>query len=330
MTTSARIDDASLGPVLITGANGFIGTHATRFFSGIGNSVVALTRGQPAPAGRGITNRVIRDLDDRPGLASALSGVQTVIHVAARVHAKKEGVESPDSACHRINVEGTRLLLEESVKAGVRRFLFISSVKAVASESDTIVDEDTTPMPTDAYGASKLEAERLVRVTAVQEGLHAPILRLPLVYGTGMKSNMARLFQAVEQGIPLPLGDVRNRRSFVYVDNVMEGMRSVLTTPAAASETFFISDGIDLSTPDLVRSIAASFGRRARLFPVPVGLMRSAANLLSRIGPIHLTLDSVSALVGSLFVDTAKIKKMTGYTPAVSIDEGLARTARRE
>jgi nucleoside-diphosphate-sugar epimerase len=232
--------------------------------------------------------------------------------------------------CRRINVDGTHALLDESVRAGVKRFLFISSVKAVASESDTILDDDTTPMPTDAYGASKLEAERLVRVVAVREGLHAPIIRLPLVYGTGMKSNMARLFDAVQRGLPLPLGSVRNRRSLVYVGNAVEGMRAVLTTPAAAQETFFISDGMDLSTPDLVRSIAAAIRRRPRMFPLPVTMMRGAANLLSRIGPLHLTLDSVSALVGSLFVDTAKIKKMTGYTPPVSVDEGLARTARRE
>jgi nucleoside-diphosphate-sugar epimerase len=321
--------DESLGPILITGVNGFIGSHAARFFSKLGNSIVGLTRGQSAPATHGITTHVIRDLEDREGLRPGLDGIQTVIHLAARVHAKREGIEAPDSACRRINVDGTRALLEESVKAGVKRFLFISSVKAVASESDTILDEDTTPMPTDAYGASKLEAERLVRVTAVQEGLHAPILRLPLVYGTGMKSNMARLFHAVERGIPLPLGAVHNRRSLAYVGNVVEGMRAVLTAPEAANETFFISDGMDLSTPDLVRSIAASFGRSARMFPVPVPAMRGAANLLSRIGPLHLTLDSVSALVGSLFVDTAKIQKMTGYSPTVSVDEGLARTARR-
>jgi nucleoside-diphosphate-sugar epimerase len=322
-------NDASLGPIVITGASGFIGSHAARYFSQKGNSVIALTRGQGAPANAGIVTKIVRDLEDRDAMRNALSGAQTVIHLAARVHAKKEGIEAPDSACRRINVDGTRALLDESVKAGVKRFLLISSVKAVASESDTILDEDTTPMPTDAYGASKLEAEGLVRVTAVQEGLHAPILRLPLVYGTGMKSNMARLFHAVERGIPLPLGAVHNRRSLAYVENVVEGMRAVLTAAAAANETFFISDGMDLSTPDLVRSIAASFGRRARMFPVPVPAIRGAANLLSRIGPLHLTLDSVSALVGSLFVDTAKIQKMTGYSPTVSVDEGLARTARR-
>jgi UDP-glucose 4-epimerase len=185
-------------------------------------------------------------------------------------------------------------------------------------------------MPTDAYGASKLEAERLVRVSSVKQGLHAPIIRLPLVYGLGMKSNMARLFDVVRRGIPLPLASVHNRRSLVYVENAIEGMRAVLSTPAAAHETFFISDGSDLSTPDLVRKIAVACGRAPRMFPAPVTAMRGAAHLLSRIPPFHFTLDSLSALVGSLFVDISKIQKMTGYTPKISVDEGLARSARHQ
>jgi nucleoside-diphosphate-sugar epimerase len=319
-----------IGPILVTGASGFIGSHVVDSFAGEGESIVALSRRPLVKTNPGITTATIRDLEDRAALRSALRGVNTVIHLAGRVHAKKEGIEDPESECIRVNVGGTNALLDESIAAGVSRFLFISSVKAVASESDEILDDDTTPMPTDAYGASKLEAERLIRVAAVQQGLHAPIIRLPLVYGTGLKSNMARLFEAVKRGVPLPLASVHNRRSLVYIGNAIDGMRAVLTTPEAAHEAFFISDGSDVSTPDLVRKIAKAFGRPARMFPAPVGAMRGVAHLLSRIPPFHLTLDSLSALVGSLFVDISKIQKMTGYTPKISVDEGLARTARHQ
>lgn len=327
---TAPAEESQLGPILVTGANGFIGSNVVEFFARSGESVVALTR-RPMPSRNArITNATIRDLEDRPALRGALSGINTVIHLAGRVHAKKEGLKDPESECRRINVGGTSALLDESIAAGVSRFLFISSVKAVASESREILDDDTTPMPTDAYGASKLEAERLVRVASVQQGLHAPIIRLPLVYGPGMKSNMARLFEAVKLGIPLPLASVQNRRSLVYIDNAIEGMRAVLSTPEVAHEAFFISDGSDVSTPELVRKIAGAYGRNPRMFPAPVGTMRGVAHLLSRIPPFHLTLDSLSALVGSLFVDISKIQKMTGYTPKVSVDEGLARSTRHQ
>jgi nucleoside-diphosphate-sugar epimerase len=325
---TATPEPSRLGPILVTGASGFIGTHVVDFFARSGESVIALSRRTGEIHNPDVKRISIRDIDDRTALRTALKEVKTVIHLAARVHARREGIEDPESECRRVNVGGTSALLDESIAAGVRRFLFISSVKAVAAESPEILDDDTTPMPTDAYGASKLEAERLVRVAAVHHNLHAPIIRLPLVYGTGMKSNMARLFDAVKRGIPLPLASVHNRRSLVYVENAVDGMRAVLSTPEAAHETFFISDGMDLSTPELVRRIAAAFGRPPRMFPAPVSAMRGAAHLLSRIPMFHLTLDSLSALVGSLFVDISKIQKMTGYTPKVSVDEGLARTAR--
>jgi nucleoside-diphosphate-sugar epimerase len=325
------LPEKKFGPILVTGATGFIGTHVVEHFADRGEEVVALRRRQDSLAIEGARMATVPDLLDRMSLRKALDGVQTVIHLAGRVHARKEGRDDPDSECRRVNVEGTRALLEESIESGIQHFLFVSSVKAAATESRTIVDETTPPMPGDAYGASKLEAERLVRVLARRESLHAPVLRLPLVYGPGMKSNMLSLYRAVERGIPLPLSSVRNRRSFIYVGNVIEAMESLLGTPSAAQETFFASDGMDLSTPELVKRIAASVNRRPRLFPVPVPALRAlggAGYLLSRILPFHFTLDSLSALVGSLFVDISKIQKMTGYQPAISVDEGLARTAR--
>jgi nucleoside-diphosphate-sugar epimerase len=325
----------TVGPVLVTGATGFIGAHVYRSFIDRGENVVVTCREDFASASTEIAHALrvvqLRDLLDRDALRSALSGVQTVIHLAGRVHARREGKDDPDSECRRVNVEGTSALLDEAVAAGVQRFVFISSVKAVADESDVALDENTPPMPVDAYGASKLEAERLVRVVSVREQLHAPILRLPVVYGPGMKSNMLRLFQAVARGIPLPIAGIHNRRSFAYVGNVTAAIHAVLSAPAAAHETFFVSDGTDLSTPELARRISEVAGRKSRQFTVPVRVLRAlggAGYLLSRITPFHFTLDSLSALVGSLFVDTSKIQQMTGYKPEVSVDEGLANTAR--
>lgn len=325
----------TIGPVLVTGATGFIGTHVYRSFIDRGEKVVVTSREDIPSASAEIAHAIrvvhVPDLLDRDALRSALIGVQTVIHLAGRVHSKREGKDDPESECRRVNIDGTSALLDEAVAAGVQRFVFISSVKAVANESDVALDENTPPMPVDAYGASKLEAERLVRVVSVRESLHAPILRLPVVYGPGMKSNMLRLFQAVARGVPLPIAGIHNRRSFAYVGNVTEAIHSILSAPGAAHETFFVSDGTDFSTPELTRKIAVALGRQSRMFTVPVPVLRAlggAGYLLSRISPFHFTLDSLSALVGSLFVDTSKIQQMTGYKPAVSVDEGLAHTAR--
>lgn len=318
------------GLVLITGASGFIGRHLCESFIAQGDDVVGLTRGPNAIPVPGVRTALTPDLLDRDALRSALERVDTVVHLAGRVHAKPEGRQDPRSECRRLNVEGTRVLLEESVAAGVSRFVFISSVKAAAEQSDTALDETTAPLPVDAYGESKLEAERLVRVVARREGLHAPILRLPLVYGPGIKSNMLRLFMAVDRGLPLPLASVRNRRSFANVGNVIEAIRAVLGTPAAADETFFVSDGEDLSTPELIRRIALALGRHPRLVRVPPPALRAVGGtgyLLSRIFRFHYTSDSLNAVLGSLFVDTSKLQHMTGYNPTVSVNEGLAQTA---
>lgn len=331
MTVPPVISDARrVGPILVTGASGFIGRHLSETLVAGGENVVGLTRGpNPIPVS-GVRTALTSDLLDRDSLRQALSGIETVVHLAARVHARPQGRQDPESECRRLNVDGTRVLLEECVAAGVTRFVFISSVKAVAEQSETALDETTRPLPSDAYGRTKLEAERLVRAVARREGIHAPILRLPLVYGPGIKSNMLRLFSAVDRGVPLPFGSVRNRRSFAHVDNVIEAIRAVLRTPEAGDETFFVSDGMDLSTPELIRRIAAALGRRARLLSVPVPALRVAGRtgyLLSRIIRFHYTSDSLNALLGSLFVDTSKLQHMTGYSPPVSVDEGLSQTA---
>ncbi len=316
--------------IVVTGANGFIGRHLSGSLRESGHSVVGIARGPGSVAVTGVETAFARDIMDGEAIRGALDGATTVIHLAARVHAEPEGPADPASECRRINVDGTRLLVESAIAAGVREFVFISSVKAVASESDTMLTADTPPQPADAYGQSKLEAERIVKMLAVRHQLHAPVLRLPLVYGPGIKANMLRLFTAVDRGIPLPLGSVKNRRSFAHVGNVVAAIEAALAAPAAARETFYVSDGCDLSTPDLMRVIAKSLGRQARLVPVSPRLIRGAGrlgDLLSRIAPVHLTSDTVAAVLGSLFVDGSHLREMTGFRAPMTVDDGMAQTA---
>jgi UDP-glucose 4-epimerase len=175
----------------------------------------------------------------------------------------------PLAAFREVNVDGTRAVLQAARAAGVARFVFVSSTKAVGEVTERPWTEAEPPRPVDPYGVSKLEGERVVRELAGEAGLHAPILRLPLAYGAGAKGNILRLFEAVDRGAPLPFALVRNRRSLLFAGNFVAAVDAVLTSPAAASETFFASDGDDLSTPDLIRLIGSALGRRPRLLPVP-------------------------------------------------------------
>jgi len=316
--------------ILVTGAMGFIGTHLSAALAEDGNEVVALTRRPDATPPPGVTIALANDLLDRSAVRAALVGATSVVHLAARVHAKAEGKSDPGSECHRVNVDGTMALFEESVAAGVKNFVYISSVKAVAGTSEFMLTAQTLAEPVDAYGVSKLEAERRVRSAAVKAGIAAPILRLPAVYGPGMKANLSRLFWAVDRGLPLPFALIRNRRSFAYVGNVVAAIQKLLATPAAAHQTFYVSDGEDLSTPELIRRIGLALGRRPRMLPVPPATFDAAftiGGLLSRIAPFHLTGDSLSAVLGSLFVDGSSLGEMTGFVAPFSVDKGMSLTA---
>ena len=317
------------GPIVVTGATGFIGRHAVETLAAEGIPVRAVVRREAIfPAGVGVS--VVRDVEDRDSIRRAVSGASAVIHLAGKAHAKQESRGDPSSECRRINVHGTGVLLEECVAAGVRKFVFASSVKAVASQSDIALTPSTPPMPADAYGESKLEAERLIKVVALREGLSAPLLRLPVVYGGGMKANMAALFSAVDRGFPLPLASVENRRSFAYVGNVVAALKALVDAPADGSHVAYVSDERDMSTPALIREIGVALGRTPRLLPMPVGLLSAAGRaggLLSRFAGLHFSSESVIAVLGSLFVDTSSLREMTGFTPPYSVGQGLSLTA---
>jgi nucleoside-diphosphate-sugar epimerase len=315
-------------PTLVTGASGFIGSQVCVAFSAKGYPVRAfVTDRSRAPASAG--SAVPGDLLDRDAVREAVRGVGTVVHLAARVHVLNDRSADREALYQRTNVEGTRVLLEEAARAGVERFVFISSVKAVGESSVNAWTEETPPAPQDPYGRSKLDAERVVREIGEREGMHVPILRLPLVYGPGMKGNMLRLFEAVARGWPLPFGAVPNRRSLVYSGNLVAAIEAVAIAPVACA-TFFVTDGRDLSTTELIQEIARALGRPARLIPVPVAVFRAAGRLgdrLARVVPSPLTSVTLDRLLGSLVVDSSKLRRVTGFIPPFTVERGLRETA---
>lgn len=308
--------------MLVTGATGFLGGHVCSALMARGVAVRALTRRLDAALPPGAVRAPARGLDDLGAIREALRGQEGVVHLAARVH---QHSDQDDKAARAVNVEGTRTLVEEAIAAGVRAFVFASSVKAVGERADSPWDESTRPAPVDSYGRTKLEAEAIVRELAPRHGIHAPILRLPLVYGPGMKGNALRLFRLVDREWPLPVGMVRNRRSLLFTGNLVAALVATLET-ASGDDTFFVSDAESPSTPELVTAIARALERRPRLVPVPVGLLRAAGragDLVARAIPFPLTTEAVSRLTESLVVDSSRLSRSTGYTPPYSMTHGL-------
>ena len=303
--------------MLVTGATGFVGTAliARLLKDGCRDVRIAVRRGTTA-APPGVDPVVIADISADTDWRHGLENVDTVVHLAGRVHVMKETALNPLEEFRRVNVEGTRHLATQAAAAGVRRLIFVSSIK-VNGESGTFTERDM-PAPADAYGLSKHEAEIALRATAAATGMEVVIIRPPLVYGPGVRANFAALVRAVVRGVPLPLGAVHNRRSLVAVDNLVDFILTCASHPAAANNTFLVSDGEDLSTTDLVRRIAQAAGRRPRLVPVPTSVLFATAVALGRR-------ELAIRLLGSLQVDIAKARQL-GWVPPVSVDEALRRS----
>ncbi|MBS0418995.1 MAG: NAD-dependent epimerase/dehydratase family protein [Proteobacteria bacterium] len=292
--------------VLVTGARGFVGSTLCAMLTEGGYDVRTVSRSD------------VGEIDGTTDWSAALRGVEYVVHLAARVHV----LHDPNSALYaQTNAEGTRRLAESAAHAGVRRLVFVSSIKVNGEETTgrayTAADK---PNPMDAYGESKLLGEQCLLRVAEQSSLEAAIVRPPLVYGVGVRANFLRLMALVDRGLPLPLGSVRNRRSLVNVWNLSDFLVTLLSHPAAAGRTWLVSDGEDLSTAELVRKIARALDRPARLLPVPVGLLSLAAQLAGRKAEL-------SRLLGSLVVDSSPAHRELGWVPPVAIDAALARTA---
>jgi nucleoside-diphosphate-sugar epimerase len=262
----------------------------------------------------------VGDIDVGTKWAQAVDGIDTVVHCAARVHVMRDLSGDPLAAFRCVNVDGTLNLARQAALAGVRRFVFISSVKVNGEGTPPggAFSESDLPGPQDAYGQSKFEAEHGLRQLAVSTGMEVVIIRPPLVYGPGVKANFAALMRAVERGLPLPLGAVHNQRSLVALDNLVDLIVTCITSPQAANETFLVSDGHDLSTTDLVRRMAQAAGVASHLLPVPVWVLQASAALLGKR-------EAVQRLCGNLRVDIGKARRLLGWTPPLNVDEGLRR-----
>ncbi|HEY9194269.1 MAG TPA: NAD-dependent epimerase/dehydratase family protein [Methyloversatilis sp.] len=296
--------------VLLTGATGFVGRETGRVLRVAGHEVSPVVR-----SGDGF--RVDR-IDGSTDWSGAFDGVQAVIHLAARVHQMNDSAVDPLAAFRAVNATGTERLAREAAAAGVRRFVFVSSVKAVGESSPpgVAIDETTVPRPADPYGISKLEAEKALHQVSTDTGMQVVIVRPPLVYGPGVGANFRALVRAVARGWPLPLACVCNRRSLVAVGNLADALRCCVEHPAAAGRTYFVTDGEDAGTPELCRRIGRALGRPARLLPVPVAFLRLAGTLTGRSA-------AVARLTGSLVLDSSRIRRELGWYPPQTMDQAL-------
>lgn len=307
--------------VLITGASGFIGSAVVCRL--VSHSELKL-RGAVRRVNRQLTSLIdvaqVDDLTQSTDWKAALQGIDLVVHTAARVHVMQDGASDPLAEFRRINVEGTLNLARQAVVTGVKRFVFISSIKVNGEE--TLLDNpffaDDLPAPTDPYGISKMEAEQGLQNLARETGMEVTIIRPPLVYGSGVKANFKTMMCWLNRGIPLPLAAINNKRSLVALDNLVDLIVICMDHPAAANQIFLAGDGEDLSTSELLQRMARVLRKPARLFPVPARFLE--------LGAVSLGNRALAQrLCGSLQVDISKTQKVLGWTPPISVDEGLKR-----
>jgi nucleoside-diphosphate-sugar epimerase len=297
--------------VMVTGASGFIGRTLVRRLLADGRPVRAAVRDAATPLPPGVERAIVGDIGPHTVWSGALEGVDAVAHLAARAHVLREQSAEPLAAFRAVNAAGTRRLTEAARAAGVRRVVYVSTigVHGVKTAGHPI-DESSPFEPESLYARSKLEGEQALQEALAGSRTEWVILRPPLVYGPDAPGNFGRLVRLVARGVPLPLGSVHNRRSLIYVENLADAIARCIDHPAAAGETFVVSDGVDVSTADLVRRLARTVGGSARLLPCPPPVLRLAGAMLGRRG-------EVSRLIDDLTVDSRKIRQLLGWVPPV-------------
>jgi UDP-glucose 4-epimerase len=308
--------------ILVTGGQGLIGRSLAARASAQGLKVRISTRRKFIATDFPLEYFQTTDLGPATDWSTPLQGIDTVVHCAARVHVMRETEVEPLAAFRAANVRGTLNLAQQAAAAKVRRFVFISSVKVNGERTkagQTFTEADA-PDPRDAYGISKHEAELSLRQLASATGMEVVIIRPPLVYGPGVKANFLALMRWLWRGIPLPLGVIRNKRSFVALDNLIDLIVTCIEHPAAANQTFLVSDGEDLSTSDLLRRMAVALNVPARLLPLPQILIEVGFKMVRKN-------DLAQRLCSSLQLDISKARTLLSWNPPISVDEGLHRTA---
>jgi len=323
--------------VLVTGANGFVGMSLSVALVAKGLSVRLAARNEQicSEVDRRLAKIVHRccydtnvvevtpvgdlgtDIEWRP----TLQGIDTVVHLAGRAHVLKERTSDPMAIFRAVNVAGTKRLAECAVETGVRRLIYISSIKVNGEQTrGRPYDEHDSPQPEDEYGISKWEAEQALWGVVMQSSMEAVVLRPPLLYGPGVKGNFYALMHAIARGVPLPIASVNNRRSLLNVRNLVDAILLCLDRNAAIGKTYLLADDEDVSSPDLARRIGDALGRQARLFSCPPGLLKFAGASMGRSA-------AVSRLLGSLQVNSKKIRDELGWRPSTGIRQGLSETA---
>lgn len=306
--------------VLLTGATGFIGSAIQQRI--LADQLYDLTIAVRRIVEQGAAVRAVQvtDLTAQTDWADALQDCAVVIHAAARAHVMRDESADPLAEYRRVNVDGTLSLARQAAAAGVKRFIFVSSIKVngeqtVLGKPFTAADQ---PAPEDDYGLSKLEAEQGLWNIAEQSGIQVVIIRPPLVYGPNVKGNFASMNALVAKGLPLPMGAIHNKRSLVALDNLVDLIVTCIEHPAAANQVFLAGDGEDLSTSELLRGVAQAMGRSSRLLPIPASVLQLGATLLGKKA-------MAQRLLGSLQVDISKARDLLEWQPPLTVEQGLAR-----
>lgn len=302
--------------ILVTGSNGLVGRALCSVLDQDGAQVIRTVRASTTPWEMPVGN-----LNEKTDWRVALShGIDVVVHLAGQVPLAESEIGAQANLYHQVNTAGTANLARQCAQHGVKRFVFVSTVKVLGEGKEEPYRDGDLAIPSDDYAISKWDAEQALSQIAAESGMDVVVLRPPLVYGPGVKGNFLHLMQAIDKRRPLPLGGIKNQRSLIYLGNLVDAIRVCLIHPKAVGKAFLVSDGDDVSTPELIRRVSAALGRRPWLLPVPVSWMRSAGVFVGKKA-------AVERLLGSLCVDTKPLREELGWNPPYTMQAGLEATA---